>query len=83
MITAKTEKNLDMIYQVEEGLDNFPIDLGNWPGKVPELMRSFWIERGSKECQYKDNGFEESAVKLLCESHRCYCTLSLFTKGTY
>ena len=67
-------------YQVEEALDNFPTDLGNWPGTVPEIMRSFWIERGSKECQYKDNGFEESAVKLVGESHRRYCTLSLFTK---
>ena len=59
-------------------LHEFENDLGLWPKKLDESMRSFWIERGSSDCRHNDGDFKESSVK---EADRTrHCTKLLFTR---
>ena len=39
-------------------LHEFENDLGIWPKKLDESMRSFWIEMGSSDCRHIDGDFK-------------------------
>ena len=35
-------------------------DLGQWPDRVPEQVKEYWISAGSASCQYKSADFSET-----------------------
>jgi hypothetical protein len=54
-------------------------DIGVWiDSDMNEDRRTFWIAKGSKECQHIDNGFEKSATVFGKEKFKRSCSLSLF-----
>lgn len=59
--------------------ERFENDVGLWPKKLSEQVRSYWLGKGSSEYQNCHSDFKESAIR---EQDRIrHCTRTLFTSS--
>jgi len=84
--TAKPETSTDttggsMQGEEKQSALHYSNDLGLWADAMPTEMRTWWIEKGSGDCQHKDADFRESAVRDVSEKFMRHCSDAYFSKA--
>ena len=63
-----------------EKSNSFSTDLGKWPPKFDEVLKEYWIAKGSQDCQNKDFKFTSSKRHYKSESKIRFCQKSYFNR---
>ena len=63
-----------------ENDNNFSTDLGEWPSKLNESTKEYWIAKGNQECQNLNCDFTSSKRHYESENKTRFCQKSYFTR---